>query len=204
MPHAQERQNRRGAVCVIIPDFRDREGKWVRTHREGGLKGTQYVTVADKLYRNMLARCTPGYKTAAYRDCKNKFADFQEFAEWAQTQVGYYQPGWQLDKDLLCPGNRTYSRDFCTFLPPEVNLALARGSKPNSLGKGVHPSGEKYTAQLSHNGRPHYIGTFNTVGEAREAYAQARRKKLSTLAEKYRESLDSRAYYALLCFPAER
>lgn len=46
---------------------------------------------------------------------------FQNFAKWFEENWKLHMNGWQLDKDILCKGCKTYSPETCCFVPTEVN-----------------------------------------------------------------------------------
>lgn len=50
--------------------------------------------------------------------------NYQNFADWAKRQNGFYKDGWQIDKDVLSkPGKeKTYSATNCAFIPHQLNL----------------------------------------------------------------------------------
>ena len=83
------------------------------------------------LWRHMLQRCfsneyqisQPTYKGCSVSD---NFLHYSFFYDWCQEQVGFGKVDvnnrhWQLDKDLLFVGNKTYSETTCVFLPAEIN-----------------------------------------------------------------------------------
>ena len=76
-----------------------------------------------KIWYNMLMRCyDPKYQEerSTYKGCKveDYLLNFQNMCEWLENN--YYEiPGevMCLDKDILCKGNKIYSRDTCIFVP---------------------------------------------------------------------------------------
>lgn len=50
-------------------------------------------------------------------NCSPLWYNCQDFGEWYTSQLGWNEPKWQLDKDLLGDGQMTYSPDTCVVLP---------------------------------------------------------------------------------------
>ena len=85
----------------------------------------------------------------------NNTISYAYFYDWCHEQVGFGKVDdkgryWQLDKDLLFVGNKTYSETTCVFVPNEINLFFnnhgnARGEYP--LGVSFHKRIGKYVAQ---------------------------------------------------------
>lgn len=81
-------------------------------------------------WTSMLARCYskswldkyPSYVGASVSE---EFKLASSFVGWMKSQVSV-EGGekLQLDKDILFPGNKLYSRETCAFVPQFVNLAL--------------------------------------------------------------------------------
>ena len=90
-----------------------------------GVVGTKYpITVNGvstkeyDLWKGMLRRCySDSFKKRCptYEDCEvsENFKSYEYFYEWCNEQIGFYNEGWQLDKDLLVKGNKVYSENTC-------------------------------------------------------------------------------------------
>ena len=52
--------------------------------------------------------------------------NFQNFAEWAVSQKGYGLENFEIDKDLIVLGNSMYSKEYCCYLPREINTRLPK------------------------------------------------------------------------------
>lgn len=63
----------------------------------------------------------------------------------------------------------------------KINLENTSVYSNNKLGvKGVRKHGNKYTAQITHNSKQHYLGMFTTIKEASRAYEKAREELFET------------------------
>lgn len=142
-------------------------------------------------------------RVSSYADCyiSENFKNFQYFAEWCNDQIGFSNEGWQLDKDILSKGNRVYSEYTCVFVPSELNGLLIN----NKACRGKYPIGVtcskktgEFIARININGRRINLGSFITSEEAFKAYKQAKERHIKVKATKYRDSIDVRAYEALL------
>lgn len=141
----------------------------------------------------------------------DEWKDFQKFSQWFdQVRVlGFFQDGWQLDKDLLFKGNKEYSPVNCVFLPEEVNKALnikprARGSYP----VGICPANRSGKIDVRYDCKDERFKLRKYMDEreinlAFDMYKEARKGYIVSLAEKYKEYLDPRAYSALLSYEIE-
>jgi hypothetical protein len=167
----------------------------------GGRPTKEYV-----LWRGLLLRCYdakfheshPTYTCCSVSD---EFLEFQLFAGWCNSQVGFKEGG-ELDKDLLIRGNSHYCEDTCLFLPKPLNMLLinsgaSRGALP--VGVTFHKPNSKYRAQMSRgNSRVTTLGYFDTPEEAFQVYKKAKEVFIKQRAEEYRYVLDPRAYDALM------
>lgn len=131
-----------------------------------------------------------------------EFRDFQRFGDWCVEQVGWGL-GHSLDKDLLLPGNRTYCAEHCILLPQPLNLAIVNNTKRTS--RGLLPGAYRREGRTKWSARapcivsgPKHIGVFETEQEAHEAYCDHKEAHIRSLADQYRDTIDPRAYDALM------
>jgi hypothetical protein len=146
-------------------------------------------------WKSMLMRCYYKYNenNKTYEDVEvdEDWHSFQEFAEWYLIN---YIEGWELDKDLLNNHTKIYSKNNCCFLPKELNILLKESKKSTGTTK-VH---NKYKSQIGRNKTHIHIGSFNTIEEANNAYKLEKKKQIVTMAEKYKEQLNSVVYNKLI------
>ena len=154
-------------------------------------------------WANMIRRCYDEKmwnKIPTYRDCEvcktwHRLSNFRKFYE------EHYVEGYELDKDLLYKGNKIYSPNTCVFLPHEINSFLAN----KYTNRGKYPTGvtwrernKKWQARITTEGKQHSLGMFLNIEDALYAYKIAREKEAKRLAEKYKNSIENRAYDALI------
>lgn len=167
----------------------------------------EYVVWSGMFWRcyseNRLIR-NPTYRGSEVADL---WANYQNFAEWYCNKPQYHLD-WQVDKDLLFPGNKIYSPEKCCLLPPEINSFLAdKRPKENGLPPGVHWGRKegKYKAQIkdrfSKNQR--LLGMSDDPDELFILYKNAKESQALYLAEKWKELLEIDAYKALKLYKME-
>lgn len=142
---------------------------------------------AYKLWYHMLTRAYDEKyhsKQPTYTDVEvcDEWLNFQNFAEWLYN-VSNYQDNWAMDKDLLSQDSKVYSPNTCVFIPKELNNFMTNIRSTNTSGKvGVHWNKQKcmYTSSicLVETTKLHYLGKFETVEEASEAYQTARAEQV--------------------------
>lgn len=158
--------------------------------------GDEVKTKECILWRHMLQRCEAGGKEQAkhptYIGCSTSetFKDFQFFAEWCQSQVGFGLSGYHLDKDILFEGNKVYSEDICVFIPQELNKFLttrtaSRGDYP--LGVSWHERSGKFRARVNITGKVKHLGIFSTPEAAHDAYIIAKEAEAYRWYERLRD-----------------
>jgi hypothetical protein len=156
------------------------------------------------LWTNMLKRCySPKYQAnkPTYIGCtmSNNFKQYSYFYEWCQSQICFNLLNCQLDKDLLLKDNKQYSEETCIFIPQDLNVLIIknksiRGHQPI----GVIKYGNNFRAQCSTHGSTKFLGTFVTPELAFSVYKAFKESHIKELAEKYKTTIDPRAYKALL------
>lgn len=158
-------------------------------------------------YCAMVARCTTGssaqIKQPTYIGCTTTFKSFKDFEDWATLQVGCGLDGYQLDKDILLKGNKVYSKETCVFVPKFINTLLVkcdkvRGSCPVGVYCDNSCKKKKFKAQLRVKGKNISLGRFVDVESAFLAYKRAKENYIKTVADEYKDVIDSRVYQALL------
>lgn len=149
---------------------------------------------AYQAWQRMLLRCysqafvlkNPTYKGVTVSD---EWLTFSVFRKWWLSHV---VDGWEIDKDLLKPGNKIYSADNCIFVPKWLNCFLngheaSRGVLP--IGVCFHKRERKYRAQIAlGQGRQKQLGSFSLAEDAYEAwlnakldYAKSRKSEMDTI-----------------------
>lgn len=167
---------------------------------------------AQKAYTvwcSMLNRCygKPALRNKSYADVEvcTEWHNFQNFSLWYKKQKGFEQPGWQLDKDIMCKGNSLYSPDTARLIPAEINsFSILRKADRGECMIGVVKHSGKFYAQLSSKGCQKCLGSFNSESTAFECYKAAKESEAKRLAEKYKDVIDTEIYESLLNFVVDR
>ena len=108
-----------------------------------------------------------------------------------------------LDKDLLIKGNKVYSLETCSLLPPKINSFLTscttrRGKLPQGVSK--RSKGHKFMVTLSYGGLNRNLGDFNTPEEAFLVYKNTKEDSAKVLAEENKSLLLPNEFNALYNF----
>lgn len=187
---------------MLVPDYMNRKGRYqiLRT-----VDGVKCFTISGARWDNMRNRCRAG--GALQRSCptyvgsRNDFGNINAFVEWSKEQPGY-DLGWQLDKDLLVPGNKIYSETTCVFLPRELNIILVKSNKSRGkfpIGVSYNYRASKYIAYCSDgSNRLQHLGYHTDEVAAHSAYKTYKESLIRSLAHKWQSKIDSRAYDALM------
>ena len=163
------------------------------------------------LWTGMLERCFSEKcqtRRPTYRGCSvsDNFLNYAYFYDWCHKQIGFGKVdekgrSWQLDKDLLFVGNKTYSETACVLVPQEINLFFneygnARGKYP--LGVYFNKASGKFQARCCVNGVRRSLGHFNTPQEAFAVYKPFKENLCKQLALKWQHEIDSRLFNAMM------
>jgi len=157
---------------------------------------TLWTNMLDRVYSTKYHKVCPTYIGCSVSD---NFKSYSYFFKWCQVQLGFGSNNYQLDKDLLCKGNKEYTEYSCVFIHREINLML----RTNKVSRGGLPIGvtkkrSKFSANCRANGARVVLGSFDTPELAFNAYKTFKEAHIKELAEKYKENIDPRAYFALL------
>ena len=139
------------------------------------------------IWYNALKRCyDPKYQERypTYKGCRveDYLLNFQHMGEWLDEN--YYEiPGEKicLDKDILCKGNKVYSRKTCIFVPQRINLLFTKRDNDrgdNPIGVEDLPSGNYQVRCNDGYGKQIPLGTYPTKEQAFQAYKEYKEKQL--------------------------
>lgn len=155
-----------------------------------------WTSMLERCYNKKLHTMQPTYIGCSVSD---NFKSYSYFYEWCQNQIGFGDCDFSLDKDLIYKGNKEYNENNCVFIPRELNtLILKNKSIRGLLPIGVTKNGNNFQAQCSYNGVKKHLGTFDTPELAFNAYKTFKEAHIKECAEKYKTTIDSRAYQALM------
>ena len=158
------------------------------------------------VWYSMLQRCYDDKlkeKYPTYKECRvcEKWCDFQVFSEWFHNN--YYEvPGekMNLDKDILCKGNKVYSRETCIFVPNRINTLFTQSDKT----RGNNPIGVRKISSRTYEvrcrngyGKRIYLGVYSTKEEAFRVYKQYKEKIIKEVIDSY-EGIIPEPYYSRL------
>ncbi len=83
---------------------------------------------AYRSWKDMLARCyskNSEYRT--YSGC-NVCKEWQTFSRFYSWWLKNSVPGWEIDKDIICTGNKAYCAEFYVYIPKKLNsFTIDRG-----------------------------------------------------------------------------
>ncbi len=163
---------------------------------------------AERLWNDMYTRCYneklhkrfPEYKGCTI--CDYWLEDKERFYRWVEEN--YYMIGNEqidLDKDILCKGNKVYGPGTCVFVPHTINTLLLnckrkRGKYP--LGVSFEKAKNKYRAELNTDGRIVKLGHFNTAEEAFMEYKKHKEALIIVTADRYKGKIPDKVYNAMV------
>lgn len=174
---------------------------------------------ATKIYQtwnNMLRRCYDNKcqeKQLTYKDCTvcNEWLNFQNFAKWYDNN--YYEiegERMELDKDILCKGNKIYSPETCIYVPQTINKLFTK--RQNNRGEaviGTSPFKGKYVANCSlinpktGKSKGEYLGYYDTQKKAFEVYKYYKERNIKEVADYYKKQIPKILYNALYNYKVE-
>lgn len=153
--------------------------------------------------------CNMHRRTSGKGDPRNRSYKSASMCEEWQTYEGFLpwylkypgqKIGFELDKDLLGLGSKTYSPETCCFLPPSINKMLTSRRSDSGKHPGVWAHKGKYIARARHRGLQNTLGRFYTPEEAYEVYVDHKIKILREEAVMFKNSLPDFVFEGLMCF----
>lgn len=159
-----------------------------------------------EVWYRMLERCyDPKYqeKHTTYKGCKveDYWLNFQNMGKWIENN--YYEiPGEQmcLDKDILCKGNKVYSRETCIFVPQKINKLFIKCDKnrgKDPIGIYMRESGNYEAYCRNGYGKQIKLGTYATKEEAFQVYKSYKEKLIKEVIDSYEGKIPEPHYSRL-------
>lgn len=165
----------------------------------GGYHGISHTTVANghkkcfSTWNKMLQRANDvSYQTKhpTYVSCKvcDDWYCYANFEKWYDEN--YYELGEELmnlDKDILIKGNKLYSPSTCIFVSQRINKLFTKSdSRRGEFPLGVKQSGHKYSSQISFEGKKLFLGTYDSIESAFQAYKTTKENFIKQVADEYK------------------
>ena len=175
---------------------------------EGKYKVSENGKLTDefKIWYHMLQRCyNPKYQEdrPTYKGCtvEDYLLNFQHMGEWI-NKIYYEVPGekMHLDKDILCKGNKVYSRDTCVFVPQRINSLFVKCDKArgkNPIGVTPNSSGNYVVRCNDGYGKEIPLGTYSTKEQAFNVYKEYKEKVIKEIIDSYEGKIPEPHYSRL-------
>ena len=161
-------------------------------------------TLEYHIWSGILERCYSANRSVnhqTYLNCRvcNEWHNFQIFAHWYVTHPDYGK-GYDIDKDVMVPGNTLYSPSTCCMLPSVINKALVGRHDTRELPTGVYYNTNKtrYVVKLRKNNEMIHGGTYDDPILAGQIYHALKSEYLSELANAWREHIQPDVYFKLI------
>ena len=159
------------------------------------------TTKAYRAWDAMLARCYgvnkesyAAYGAVGVRVC-DEWLIFQNYVKWYDAQ--YKEDDWHVDKDIILVGNKLYSPDNCTMVPPLINTFFA--TLPKGSPSVFEKSGKFLVQGKNANGERTYSWCA-TEEDAIQKYWEDKIQTAKDIANKYYGKIDMRVFYRLVDF----
>lgn len=175
---------------------------------EGKYKVSENGKLTDEfdIWHGMLKRCydpklqeiRPTYKGC---EVEKYLLNFQNMARWINEN--YYEIPREkmcLDKDILCKGNKIYSRDTCIFVPERINLLFTKSNKSrgnNPIGVSLISSGNYQVYCQNEYGKSVYLGVYHSKEEAFQVYKNYKERVIKEVIDSYKEKIPEPFYSRL-------
>jgi hypothetical protein len=96
---------------------------------------------------------------------------------------------------------------MCIFIPKHINCLLTKSNKTRGIlpiGVSYAKLNKKYKAQAqNHDGKVIHLGLYKNIEDAFYSYKEFKENVIKSVANKYKDNIDSRAYDALMCYSVE-
>lgn len=178
-----------------------------RTYEGKGYLGTNNVDYkSPEFYRwtNMIQRCYNKkiHKYKPYYKDKSVCEEWQNFANFRIWYREHIIEGAKvdLDKDILCQGNKVYSPETCVFVEHYINTVFEDRGTKRRIVENKEKQYETYMTVLNKNIS---FGTFNTKEEAEKGYVTGKKNYILKLADSCKGKVQDCLYNAMVNWNVE-
>lgn len=190
-----------------------------------GINGTKYPMFINKIlvkeystWLHVIERCFSQKRKKSnptYQDikCCDEWLLYENFYEWLHKQENFHKwlthEKWEIDKDILVKGNKTYSPKTCVLVPHNVNcLFLKCNAARNNLPIGIEKVKDKFAVYCNNsfeNSRKKHIGTFSDKETAFKAYKGYKENLIKQVAQdEYKKgNITFKCYKAMMDYEVE-
>lgn len=167
------------------------------------------TTTTYKTWNGMLTRCYAPRHENHIRNWSDvtvhpEWINFQNFATWYEERLDKHGPvdfKWELDKDMLVPGNRQYGPSVCCLLPQPINgLFNDHGLKRGNLPLGITKMRKQYQARVNAFGVCRELGCYSNLADAQRAYWSEKFRVIQETTIRYWQYLPEPLAWRLLTF----
>ena len=105
-----------------------------------------------------------------------------------------------LDKDILCKGNKIYSRETCIFVPQRINNLFVKSDKArgkDSIGVTPNSSGNYEVQCCNGYGKQIYLGSYSSKEQAFQVYKEYKEKVIKEVIDSYEGKIPEPFYSKL-------
>lgn len=178
-----------------------------RTYEGKGYLGTNNVDCKSPEYlrwTNMIQRCY-NKKIHKYKPYYKDKSVCEEWLNFANFRIWYREhiiegAKVDLDKDILCQGNKVYSPETCVFVEHYINTVFEDRSTKRRIVENKEKQYETYMTVLNKNIS---FGTFNTKEEAEKGYVTGKKNYILKLADSCKGKVQDCLYNAMVNWNVE-
>ncbi len=166
-----------------------------------------YKTWLKMLYRSYSPKYIQQHPTYTECEVHSSWHNFQVFAEWYYDN--FYQiekEQMELDKDILCKGNKIYSPNTCVFVPHGINTLFTKSDNKRGdcpIGVTYNKPSKIYETYCGMNGKRKYLGCYKTPEEAFYVYKNFKEQYIKEVAEEYKDKIPTKLYDAMIKYEVE-
>lgn len=166
-------------------------------------KYSRWYNMNSRCYKECYHRSHPGEIYPECNVCDEWRSNKEAFYRWLDENFYQVSNGEQMDidKDILCKGNRLYSPETCLIVPHNINVLWAHMPincpTYNESTKMWEVGAEFYPVIYSEK------KSFEDLEEARDFAAGVKYAHIKEVAEIYRDEIPEKVYQAMLSYKIE-
>lgn len=191
---------------------------WIKNPYDKTVCGIGYIGVGKHMARNsethkleriyqvwaaLIDRCYHNKEMyPAYFDkcevCK-EWHNYQVFANWYKENEYECDGRLHIDKDILNPNCNLYSPENCILVPQRINMLFMNRENDKGLPNGIEKCASGYSAKYNTK----ELGTYKTLEEAFNVYANYKEKIIKQVADEYKNIIPQKVYNALISYKVD-